>query len=191
MRQGLGRVQVGLAAMLGAGVVGWAGGAAAQGADNHAAATALVGQLEHDTAHAGVTAGAVESAKAALERATRLRAAGDEPHARAADGLAMEWAQTARDFAKAADAETTAADLRRKAVDAQDQLERTKALVEEGIIRVGRLQAELQEAERTPHPNRVAVEAHEGDPPVKKKGGAKRHPVAAEPKKPSKAGGAP
>ncbi|HEY8086421.1 MAG TPA: hypothetical protein VIF09_01205 [Polyangiaceae bacterium] len=191
MRQALGRIRVGLAVMLGAGVVGWAGSAAAQGADDHAAAMALVGQLEHDAAHAAVTGGAVEKAKGALERATRLRAAGDEPHARAADGLAIEWAQTARDLAKAADAETTAADLRHKAVDAQAQLERTKALVEEGITRVGRLQAELQEAEKTPHPDRVAVEAHEGDPPAKKKGGAKKHAPAADPKKPSKAGGAP
>ena len=163
MRQGRGRVRVGLAVVLGAGVVGWAGGAGAQTADDHAAATALVGQLEHDTTHATVTASAVQSAKAALERATRLRAAGDEPHARAADGLAIEWAQTARDLAKAADAETTAADLRHKAVDAQAQLERTKALVEEGITRVDAgLQAESsRRRRRRPDPDRIAIEAHE------------------------------
>jgi hypothetical protein len=126
-------------------------------------ATALVGQLEHDTAHAAVTGEAVTNAKAALERATRLRTAGDEVHAKAADGLALEWAQVARDLAKAADAEATAADLRRKAVEAQAQLERERAQVEEGIAHVGRLQAELSEAEKAPKIERTAVEVHEAD----------------------------
>jgi hypothetical protein len=145
--------------------------AAAQPADEHGAAEALVGQLEHDTAHAAVTGEAVANAKAALERATRLRTAGDEAHAKAADGLALEWAQVARDLAKAADAEATAADLRRKAVDAQAQLERTRAQVEEGIAHVGRLQAELAEAEKGPKIERTAVEVHEGDKGPKKAAG--------------------
>src|SRR5579863_3888422 len=123
--------------------------AAAQGTGEHAAAEALVHELEQDTAHAAVTVDAVASARGALERATRLRAAGDEAHAKAADGLALEWAQTGRDLAKAADAESTAADMRRKAVDAQAQLERTRAQVEEGIAHVGRLQTQLHEVEKT------------------------------------------
>jgi hypothetical protein len=158
-----------------------AAGARAQGADEHSAAQALVTQLEHDSAHAAVTAEALANAKGALERATRIRMTGDEAHAKAADGLALEWAQVARDLAKASDAETTAAELRRKAVSAQEQLERTRALVEEGIARVGRLQAELAEAERVPRTDRVAVEVHDdkadkaGDKGPPKKGGATRH----------------
>lgn len=140
-----------------------AAGAGAQPADEHGAAAALVAQLEHDAAHAAVTGDAIAHAKDALERATRLRTAGDEAHAKAADGLALEWAQVARDLAKAADAEATAADLRRKAVDAQAQLERTRAQVEEGIAHVGRLRAELAEAEKAPKIERTAVEVHEGD----------------------------
>ncbi len=173
--------------------LGMAGSGGAQTADDHATADALVQQLEHDSGHAVVTADAVASAKNALERATRLRAAGDEAHAKAADALALEWAQTGRELAKAADAEATAAELRRKAVDAQALLERTRAQVEEGIAHVGRLQTQLQEAEKAGKVDHVAVEVHEGDPPPppRKRGAGKRG--ATEPgKKPTKAvGGAP
>jgi hypothetical protein len=109
-----------------------------------------------------------------------MRAAGDETHARAADGLALEWAQIARDVAKAADAEARGAELRHKALDEQAQLERTRAQVEEGIAHVGRLRAQLEEAEHGGRVDRVAVEAHEGDaPPARKKGAAP--PVGKKP----------
>jgi hypothetical protein len=132
-------------------------------ADDHADAMALLAQLEHDSAHQAVTADAVARGKDALERAQRLRVAGDEVHAKAADGLALEWAQSARDVAKAVDAEQAAAEVRRKAVDAQAQLERSRALVEEALASVGRLQAELDHEQATPHEPRVAVETHAGD----------------------------
>jgi hypothetical protein len=166
--------------------------APAQTAGDHAAAEVLVLELEHDTGHAVVTADAVASAKGALERATRLRAAGDDAHAKAADGLALEWAQTGRDLARAADAEATATELRRKAVDAQAQLERTRAQVEEGIAHVGRLRTQLQEAEKAGKVDHVAVEVHEGDPPLPRKKGAGRKGAAEDGKKPAKTtGGAP
>jgi hypothetical protein len=166
--------------------------ATAQSADEHAAAQALVQQLEQDAGHAVVTADAVAGAKGALERATRLRAAGDEAHAKAADGLALEWAQTGRDLAKAADAEATATELRKKAVDAQALLERTRAQVEEGIAHVGRLRTQLQEAEKAGKVDRAAVEVHEGDPPPPRKKGAGKKGAAPDGKKPAKAtGGAP
>jgi hypothetical protein len=170
-------------------------GAGAQTADDHGAAAALVGQLEHDAAHAPVTAEAVANAKGALERATRLRTAGDETHAKAADGLALEWAQVGRDLARAADAEASAADARKKAVEAQAQLERTRAQVEEGIAHVGRLQAELGEAESGPKVERTAVEVHAGDKVPRKGAAANKHGPPARPKSPgdkaNKAGGAP
>lgn len=144
-----------------AGVLAVAAPAAAQDADR-AAAEALVQQLDHDAAHHAVTAQPIAQAKDALERATRLRTAGDEAHALTADALAREWAETARDLARAADAEAKAADLRHEAMDAQAQLERSRALVEEGIARVGRLRAEIEEAERQ---DRTAVEVHAGDEP--------------------------
>jgi hypothetical protein len=146
--------------------------ARAQAGGDHAAAEALVLQLDHDAAHAALTADALAGARNALERATRLRAAGDETHARAADGLALEYAQTARDVARAADAEAKAAELRHKAVETQAQLERTRAQIEEGIAHVGRLRAQIEEADQAGKVDRVAVEVHEGD--GRKKGGAKK-----------------
>jgi hypothetical protein len=164
--------------------------AEAQGADDHAVADALVKQLEADGTHRAVTADALARAKAALERATRLRGAGDEGHAKAADGLAREWAETGRDLARAADAEATAAELRHKAVEAQAQLERTRTMVEEGITRVGRLKAELEEAERS-GAGRSAVEAHEGDPPPPKPAKKTKPTAAAKPPAKPAPGGAP
>jgi hypothetical protein len=135
----------------------------AQGADDHSTAAALAQKLELDPVHGPITAAAVARAKEALERAARLRGAGDEAHAKAADGLAREWAETARDLARAADAEASASDLRRKAVDAQARLIRARALVEEGIARVGRLRAQLDEAGRAAPKDRTAVEVHDGN----------------------------
>jgi len=132
----------------------------AQGSDTHATASALVQELQRDAAHAAITAETLAKAGNALERAVRFRSAGDEVHAKAADGLALEWAETARDLVRAVDAETNAADLRRRAVDAQARVERSRALVEEAIARSGRLTAELEAAGR-PSKERTAVEAHD------------------------------
>jgi hypothetical protein len=133
--------------------------ARAQG-DDRAAAEALVAPLLHATP-APVTAEAVARASDALEQATRFRAAGDEAHAKAADGLAREWAETARDLALAAAAEAQAQDRKRQAIQAEAQLQRTRALVEDGIARLGRVRAELEAAQTKAA---TAVEVHDGQP---------------------------
>jgi hypothetical protein len=147
-------------------------------ADDHAVAQALAQQLDQDAVHRPFIADAIAHAHAALERATRLRAVDDGPHALEADAMAREWAEIARDRVGAADAEDKAADLRRRATEAQAQLERTRALVEQGIARVGRLQAELAETLRGAH---TAVEVHDGSPALKKAADSKR--PDASPKK--------
>jgi hypothetical protein len=144
-------------------IIGRASPSRAQSPDDHAAAAALLQKLEVDTAHSPITASAVVHAKEALERATRLRSVRDEAHAKAADGLALEWAETGRDLARAADAEAQASDLRRNAVEAQARLERARALVEAWIARVGRLRSELEEASRAAPKDRTAIEVHDGD----------------------------
>jgi len=116
----------------------------AQGMDDRAVATAILLKLQQNAQDGRLVAAPLARAKDALDRAARLRGAGDEAHARAAAGLAREWAETARDLARAADAEQTGAELRRKAVDAQARVERSSALVEEAIARAGRLRAELE-----------------------------------------------
>jgi len=164
--------------------------ARAQPTDSHAAAEALVGQLGAD-ARAQLATDAVGQARAALERATRMRATGDERHAKAADELALEWAQMARDLLRAVEGETAAADVRKRSVDAQAQLERTRAAVEEGIARVGRLRAELAEAEAGARDRRPAVEVHDGEPAKKKPDDAARKKPAGPKKKPQPTGDAP
>jgi len=173
------RVSCSAAAAL-AGALFGATGARAQGGDDRAVADAIVRQLEADAAHRPATAEALQRSKQALERGTRLRAAGDEAHAKAADGLAREWAETARDLVRAVDAEAAASESRRKAVEAQAALERAKAQVEEAIARVGRLKAELADASPGGK-DRVAVEVHDdgsGAPKKRPKGGKKPPPAA-------------
>ena len=118
-----------------------------QGADDRSVARAIVSSLEGDSAHASITGDALRRAKVALERATRFRGAEEGARATLAEGVAREWAEAARDLVSAADAEASAAQVRRRAVDAQERLERSRVLVEEEIARVGRLDAQLRASE--------------------------------------------
>jgi len=122
-----------------------AGIAATATGDDRTSAVAILDVLEHDAAHKTVTAEPVALARAALERATRMRTAGDEKHARLSDGLALEWALTARDLARAGDVEQQARSARVDALDAGARAERERALLEEGIARTGRLRAEREQ----------------------------------------------
>ena len=157
----------------------WPGLAFAEG-DDHAKAQALVDTLSHDAAHAQVIGELLARARRQLERANGLRATYYETRARAADGAALEWAETARDVVRAVDAEAKAAEVRGKALEAQAQVTRTRALVDENTARVGRLRAELQNAEKEAKagtdPDRHAVEQHAGDPEPKKKAAKKPAP---------------
>jgi hypothetical protein len=123
------------------------GVAAAAGPDDRAATEALLREVEASPKR-DVGAEPIARSKAALERATRLRAAGDEPHARLADGLAKTWAEAARDVVRAVDVEERAQASRRGATDAGVVAERERALLEEGIAQSGRLRAQLESAER-------------------------------------------
>jgi ATP/maltotriose-dependent transcriptional regulator MalT len=173
--------------------------AAANGDDARAAESALA-DLDRDEAHKSLTADTVQKARAALERARRLRAGGDEARAKLADGLAREWAEMARDLVKAADAEQTAAQARRNALDAGAHSERERALLEEGLARTGRLRAQLDDAEReAKETNRTATAALDGGvmpkkpkPPRGAQGGPGSGPSPAPAPAPkNSAGGAP
>jgi hypothetical protein len=134
-----------IAGVAGAGLV-----TAIAAADDRASTASAIDQLDHDAVHKVAIAAPLQRAKDAVERATRLRAAGDEPHARLADGLAREEAEAATDLARALDAEKAASDARKGATDAGVVGDRERALLEEGIARNGRLKAELDEIAR-PH----------------------------------------
>ncbi|MEI7891759.1 MAG: hypothetical protein WCI05_01630 [Myxococcales bacterium] len=132
-------------------------------ADDKQTALALLADVAKQEAARSATASAVARAKAALERADRMRASGDYPHASLADGLARSWAEVARDLARAVGAERRASKARQATLDASVQQERERALVEDGIARIGRLKAQIEEANRhpsartaTPNPARPA-----------------------------------
>jgi hypothetical protein len=115
--------------------------------DDRTSATALLDAAQHGP-HAALVAEPITKGREALERATRLRSAGDEAHARLADGLALAWAETARDLLRAIDAEEHAGKARTDLSDAGARAERERALLEEGIARTGRLRAQIEEVER-------------------------------------------
>jgi hypothetical protein len=165
------------------------------GEDDRAVADALI-KSTTPLGPRAVTAEAIEHANEATERATRLRAAGDEMHAKVADGLAREWAETARDLGLAAAAEQMADDRKRQAIQAQAQLQRTKALVEESIARLGRLRAELEAASghagspviaaagntSASKPKPIADDADKADKAEKKNGRAATAPAPSPPR---------
>lgn len=149
------RVRMGLVVVLAGALLGSAGLALA-GPEDRSVAESILTKLDADAAHKSLTVDASTRARAALERGTRMRAAGDEPHARLADGLAREWAELARDLVATADLEKKAADTRRAATDAGAHAERERALLDEGIAQNGRLRAQLEAAEREHEPEKTA-----------------------------------
>ena len=60
-------------------VVVGAGSVAVAASSERQVTEATLQELEHDDAHKSLTADAVKQARAAIERATRMRAAGDRP----------------------------------------------------------------------------------------------------------------
>jgi hypothetical protein len=85
-----------------------------------------------------------DETRKALERAAGARRSGDVPHAELLEGLAREWAETARDLARAAAIEADAGALESSASQAALRAERARALLEEAISRRGRAEAELE-----------------------------------------------
>jgi hypothetical protein len=128
--------------------------------EDRATTASTIDELEHDAVHRDAIAANLKRAKEAVERATRLRAAGDEPHARLADGLAAEEADGALDLARAIDAEKAAIAAQQAATDAGATGDRERALLEEGIARNGRLKAEIEELT---HPHAEAPHAVHAD----------------------------
>jgi hypothetical protein len=124
----------------------------------------MLNQLEQDVAHRSLLADALTQTRDALERVHRFHVLRDEVHARDAEALALEWADMGRDLVVASDAEDRAAQVRREATDRQVQLDRTRALVEETVARLGRLRAEIAQME-PPGPTEHIRDASDGGPP--------------------------
>ncbi len=142
-------------------------------ADETRTTTAILDGVEQDAAKKAVTVDLVKRARDAMERAARMRSAGDETHARQADLLAREWAEAAEDLARAAEAERKAAAARSGALDAGAQADRERALLEEGIARNGRLRALLDQTsrEKSDAPTRTSLSGADAGVPKKPKAG--------------------
>jgi hypothetical protein len=116
-----------------------------------ATAARLIKEVEASSAAAPRTAKIVAEplrhAKKALERAHGARMSNDVAHARMLDGLALEWAETARDLVRAAKAEESALTAAKKARELEVQVERARALLEETQARHGRAAADLARIE--------------------------------------------
>lgn len=170
-------------AALGVGTVISAAAVAAD--DDRAATEAIVREVEAATnkALAGEMLAHVKDAQA---RAQKLRAGGDEPRARLADGLARTWAESARDLIKAAEAEQKADVARLAANDAGREADRERALLEEAIAQSGRLRAQLEQGRNMNQPAKTSAAANDAD------GGARTSKPSAgkAPPKADKDGGA-
>jgi hypothetical protein len=154
------RVALGVVLIL---AVGIAFGHSARG-DERSNTVAILAVLEKDTAHAALIADDIKQARMALERATRMRDANDEKHARLVEGLAAEWVHVAADLVRASDAEQAATDTRLAANDAGAHADRERSLLEEGIARQGRLRAELDAFDRQSKqaPDRTSLASGDG-----------------------------
>ncbi|CAN5367310.1 hypothetical protein BH09MYX1_BH09MYX1_53580 [soil metagenome] len=111
-------------------------------ADDRGAAEAILTSVEKDPDTKGVTAEPVRRSRDALERGRRMRSAGDETHAKLADGLALEWARVAQDLQKTVQTERRARDLAARSADAGTQVDRERTQLEQRLAENGLLAAE-------------------------------------------------
>lgn len=122
-------------------------GVAFAGESDRASAEATLASVEKDPAVTDVTADAVKKSRDALERGRRMRAAGDEKHAKLADALGLEWALVAQELARTAQAERHTRDVSAAAADAGARADRERTLLEQRLAENGRLSAEAARLE--------------------------------------------
>jgi hypothetical protein len=119
----------------------------AEPAGDKAAADATLAELgaPSASASAGLSLRPVGEAKRALERAVGARQAGEVARADLLEGLAREWAETAKDIVRAARAETDASTVEEKTAQATVRAERARTLLEESIALRGEKMARLEQ----------------------------------------------
>ncbi len=111
--------------------------------NDRATTEAALAELEKDPTTKDTTADAVKKSRDALERATRMRAAGDDSHARLAEGIAHDWAEVGKELARACQVEKKAAETHLAAQDASAQTDRERAMLEQRVAENGRLVSEI------------------------------------------------
>ena len=111
---------------------------------DRAIAVQILAAAGSSSAEAALLRTPIAEAKKALDRAEGARKSGDVPHAELLEGLAREWAETAKDLRRAAATEADAGALETAAYQAGLRAEKARALLEEAIARRGRAEAELE-----------------------------------------------
>ena len=87
---------------------------------------------------------ALAKAQVLSERATRMRSANDEHHAKLAEEAATEWRQASADLGATVEAENRARSERLTAADAGAEAERERAILDERLAHNGVLMAEYE-----------------------------------------------
>lgn len=118
----------------------WGAFAARPNADRAEAERILQTQPSAHSASSGPR----QMARAALDRADRARASGDDVNAGRLEALAREWAELARDTEMTADAERSATAAQSAAASAATRAKRARALLEEQMSRRARAEGELK-----------------------------------------------
>jgi hypothetical protein len=131
-------------------------------------AAKALGQLEANDGAKRVASEALARARAALQRAERMRAAGDEPHARLNDAVAAAFVDAAVALVAARTAQDASTDVQTKLLAAKARLERERALAEEAMMRKGQLEAQLEQTMQAKSPPPATkAEAAPKAPPAK------------------------
>lgn len=115
--------------------------------DERSMAEQSLATLEGDPHTKQLCAEPIAKARVALERAHRMRTAGDDCHARLAEGLAYAWARMAEELVRADATETRSQAAASIAADAGAHVEHERATLEQQLAENGRLSAELAKAE--------------------------------------------
>jgi len=100
--------------------------------------------LQTQPSASSASSGPRQMARAALERADRARASGDDVNAGRLEALGREWAELARDTETTADAERSATAAQSAAASAATRVKRARALLEEQMSRRARAEGELR-----------------------------------------------
>lgn len=92
----------------------------------------------------------IAHAEDALRRSADALGGGDSNHAGLLNALGLEWAETARDLARAAKAEATLTSTQRRVSETEEKLSRAKALLDDTVARRGRAQQKLESLKAQP-----------------------------------------
>lgn len=168
------RLQVGVVLGVVALTFAVAGGAAVAG--SRTKAEEALSSVKAEPSAAAVARLQVAKAEDALDRARAARQAGDATHADLLDDLALEWAVTAVDLARAAELEARAAEVEKETAELEARAKRALTLIEQTLARRGKAAEKLQALGVEPEPLGPVVPRAESE----REGAADAQPAATE-----------